>query len=90
MRIQDPVLVEQPPRTWSPSIHTVTNDVMEDDNKHYVTVWMEGDHVSGEPMVAAEHELSEVGWFRWSELPSPLFKCLENLVQKRSYPGHGA
>ena len=70
--------------------HAVTNDVMEDENKHYVTVWMEGDHVSGEPRVAAEQELNEVGWFRWNDLPSPLFKCLENLIQKRSYPGQGA
>ena len=37
--------------------------------------------------VAAEYELSEVGWFRWDGLPSPLFKCLQNLVEKRGYPG---
>lgn len=64
----------------------VTNDVMEDDGRHYVTVWMQGDYLAGKPRVAAEHEMSEVSWFRWDALPRPLFKCLENLIRERGYP----
>lgn len=63
----------------------VTNDVFEDEGKHYVTVWMEGDYRSGEASVAADYELTEVGWFPWSALPSPLFLPLENLLAGRCH-----
>ena len=57
-----------------------------EDERHYVTVWMEGRHVAGEPSVAAAYELSEVGWFRWDDLPSPLFLSLANLLAGRCHP----
>jgi hypothetical protein len=47
---------------------------------------MEGVHQSGEPAVRAPHEMSEVGWFRWEEFPSPLFLSLENLLAGRCHP----
>lgn len=64
----------------------VTNDVFQDTGRHYVTIWMEGRSVSGEPTIAAEREVSEVGWFAWDSLPEPLFLPLENLVKENSYP----
>jgi 8-oxo-dGTP diphosphatase len=63
----------------------VTNDVFEKTGKHYVTIWMEGKAV-GEPMIAAENEVDEIGWFAWDSLPQPLFLPLENLVKENSYP----
>src|SRR5947209_504762 len=30
---------------------TATNDYFPDDNKHYVTIWVESDWVSGEPSI---------------------------------------
>ena len=63
----------------------VTNDVFEKTGRHYVTVWMEGKAV-GEPMIAAEKEVDEIGWFAWESLPQPLFLPLENLVKENSYP----
>ena len=63
----------------------VTNDVFEETGKHYVTVWLEGKPV-GDPFVAAEREVEEIGWFTWDALPQPLFLPLENLVKKNSYP----
>lgn len=72
----------------------ITNDVFEDEEKHYLTVWMEADHRSGEPGVNAVHEMSDVGWFSWDGLPRPLFLPFENLLAGRSYgeperPGGG-
>ena len=61
----------------------VTNDVFEVEGVHYVTVWMEGDYRSGEASVAADHELTEVGWFPWHDLPEPLFLPLRNLREGR-------
>jgi 8-oxo-dGTP diphosphatase len=63
----------------------VTNDVFEEEGKHYITIWLEGKPV-GEPTIAAEQEVEEVGWFPWDHLPQPLFLPLENLVKKNSYP----
>lgn len=63
----------------------VTNDVFEDTSKHYITVWMDGKPV-GEPFIAAEQEVEEIGWFAWDALPQPLFLPLENLVRKNTYP----
>jgi 8-oxo-dGTP diphosphatase len=65
--------------------HAVTNDVFEETGKHYVTVWLAGKSV-GEPSIAAEREVEEVGWFAWDALPQPLFLPLENLVKENSYP----
>lgn len=64
---------------------TVTNDIFESSSRHYVTLWMEGTSI-GEPTIAAEREVSEIGWFAWDALPEPLFLPLENLIKKNSYP----
>jgi 8-oxo-dGTP diphosphatase len=63
----------------------VTNDIFDATGRHYITLWMEGELI-GEPTIAAEREVSEMGWFAWDELPEPLFIPLENLVKKNSYP----
>ena len=63
----------------------VTNDIFEETGKHYVTVWLEGIPV-GEPFIAAEREVEDLGWFDWYALPQPLFLPLENLVKENSYP----
>ncbi|MFP3947906.1 MAG: GNAT family acetyltransferase [Longimicrobiales bacterium] len=63
----------------------VTNDVFEDEGKHYVTVWMDADYRSGEASVAADYELTEVGWFPWDYLPEPLFLPLLNLLEGRCH-----
>src|SRR5262245_38591618 len=63
----------------------VTNDIF-DQEKHYATLWMEGRSITEKPTIAAENEVDEIGWYRWEELPEPLFLPLENLIKKNSYP----
>jgi 8-oxo-dGTP diphosphatase len=63
----------------------MTNDVFEDEGKHYITVWMEAEYSGGEPEVKAAHEMSSVGWFAWDHLPVPLFLALDNLLAGRCY-----
>jgi len=65
----------------------ITNDIFGREEKHYITIWMEGRYVSGEPVVNSEREASEVGWFPWHALPQPLFLPMENLLNGRGYPG---
>jgi len=64
----------------------VTNDVFEPEGRHYVTVWLEGEYLAGEPAVRSTRELSDVRWFPWDRLPEPLFLPLENLLAGRGYP----
>lgn len=64
----------------------VTNDIFEVEGKHYITLWMGGEHLSGEPKVNAAYEMSEVGWFSWDELPEPLFLSFRNLLAGQCYP----
>ena len=62
----------------------VTNDVFEREAKHYVTLWFEAEHASGEAAALAGDELDAVGWFGEDELPEPLFPPLRKLLQGRT------
>ncbi len=64
----------------------VTNDVFESEHYHTVTVWMSGECVAGEPRVLAPDEESEVGWFGWDALPSPLYIPFANFLAGHTYP----
>jgi 8-oxo-dGTP diphosphatase len=56
------------------------NDVMAAEGKHYVTLWFEADHVSGEPTVVAPQETESVGWHPIDDMPEPRFVMFENLL----------
>ncbi len=64
----------------------VTNDIFEEEGRHYITLWMDCQTSSQAPFIAAEEEVTELGWFAWDALPSPLFLPLENLLKQNSYP----
>lgn len=56
-----------------------TNDVFEAEDKHYVTLFVAAHSAVGEPALFEPDKCSEWRWFRWSELPSPLFQPLATL-----------
>jgi 8-oxo-dGTP diphosphatase len=64
----------------------ITNDVFDVIGKHYISIWMESEYSSGEPFIAAEYEVAEIGWFTWEALPKPLFLPFEHLINGESYP----
>ena len=64
----------------------ITNDVFETEQKHYVTIWLAGKYVSGEPIIHASHEMSAISWFSWDALPEPLFLPFEHLLTGQCYP----
>jgi 8-oxo-dGTP diphosphatase len=65
---------------------TVTNDVFEDSGKHYVTLIMVADYVSGEAELL-EPEKSEVWqWFDWSAPPEPLFLPIRHAIDQGFTP----
>jgi 8-oxo-dGTP diphosphatase len=64
----------------------ITNDVFVAEGKHYITIWMQGTYLSGDPAQFAADEVAEAGWFAWGALPQPLFLPLENLLEGRGDP----
>jgi len=51
----------------------VTNDIFDEENKHYVTIWMTSYWKSGEPEILEPHKCLEWRWVDFESLPEPLF-----------------
>ncbi len=59
----------------------VTNDYFKEENKHYVTIWMLSDYLSGEAKIMEPDKYIEQNWFDFDHLPSPLFLPWEQLLK---------
>ena len=55
-----------------------TNDIMTADDKHYVTLFVVAD-CEGEPELKEPDRCEGWQWFKWDELPAPLFLPIANL-----------
>jgi len=64
----------------------VTNDVLDDVGKHYVTIWMRGEAKDAVTSVEDTAEIAEVGWFSPREMPGTLHKFFLNLIFGRCMP----
>lgn len=51
----------------------ITNDFFQEENKHYVTVWMISDWAAGEEYITEPEKCVAQAWHDFSNLPSPLF-----------------
>jgi len=71
------------------TFRAVTNDLFEAEGRHYITLWMTARTGAGEPMIAAEDEVGEWGWFDLEHLPQPLFLPLHNLLSGNTLSGEG-
>jgi 8-oxo-dGTP diphosphatase len=65
----------------------ITNDVLALEQRHYVTVWMEGAHLSGQATVTYPDKVQDVVWAPWDALPQPLFLPFQNVLSGRQYLG---
>ena len=66
----------------------MTNDIIVDAGRHYVTIWMRGDADGSEPVIGDTAEIAEIGWFEADSLPSPLHVYFDNLLAGRCLPAH--
>ncbi len=60
----------------------LTNDFMPDEQKHYITIFVEAEYAGGE-LRKNDAESSEAGWFDMESLPSPLFISLKNFLENK-------
>lgn len=56
-----------------------TSNVFAAEQKHYVTLFVTAHSAVGEPQLCEPNKCSGWHWFRWSELPEPLFAPLASL-----------
>jgi 8-oxo-dGTP diphosphatase len=66
----------------------LTNDVLDDIQKHYVTIWMRGDAHESATTIDDVSEIAEVGWFSQAEMPAHLHKFLLNLIAGHCFPAN--
>jgi len=57
-----------------------TNDYFEREGKHYVTLFVLAAYDGGTPEVKEPDKCKELRWFRWDDLPTPLFLPIRNLM----------
>jgi 8-oxo-dGTP diphosphatase len=60
---------------------TITNDIFSAEDRHYVTIFMVCDYAEGDLTIMEPEKCEAWQWFRWGELPRPLFLPLENLLK---------
>ena len=61
---------------------TVTNDIFQAEEKHYITIFMLADYDSGEVKVMEPTKCEKWEWFLWRQLPQPLFVPIQNLLKE--------
>lgn len=64
----------------------LTNDIFEQENKHYITVFMLCDYKSGVVRNVESHKCEKWEWFTWNKLPAPLFIPIQNLQKQEFDP----
>lgn len=65
------------------------NNFFASEGKHYITLFVTARCPTGKPRVLDPNKCSTWQWFRWSELPQPLFAPLASLVRS-GYESHNA
>ena len=58
-----------------------TNDVFIEADKHYVTLFVIAEYDSGELKVMEPDKCDQWQWFRWNDLPQPLFLPIRNFLK---------
>ena len=60
---------------------TFTNDMFENENKHYVTLFVLADYVEGEAKIMEPNKCLGWSWHEWNKLPEPLFLPIKHLIE---------
>ncbi|HSX23623.1 MAG TPA: NUDIX domain-containing protein [Candidatus Saccharimonadales bacterium] len=63
-----------------PTFVTCTNDIFKEDNKHYITIYMRADWISGKPRELEPGKMGGWTWYEWTQLPEQLFFPFSNLL----------
>ena len=67
----------------------LTNDVFQQDAKHFITIWMVASVAERAPLSRLSEEVDAADWFPLVSLPSPLFPPFARLMGGESLPPIG-
>ena len=59
-----------------------TNDIFQQEGKHYITLFVLADCTSGEPVLKEPEKCEKWDWRRWGDLPRPFFLPMANLLEQ--------
>ncbi len=59
-----------------------TNDLFQQEQKHYVTLFVMADHSHGQLALMEPDKCEQWDWFDWDDLPKPKFLPLVNLLKQ--------
>jgi 8-oxo-dGTP diphosphatase len=62
-------------------IGTFTNDIFENENKHYITIFTLTEIESGEVKIMEPEKCEKWEWFDWNDLPDNIFMPMRNLIK---------
>ncbi len=60
-----------------------TNDLFFEEDKHYATIWVQCDWVSGRPVITEPDKLVKLEWRTFANLPQPLFLPWQQLKEAK-------
>jgi 8-oxo-dGTP diphosphatase len=63
-----------------------TNDIFVREGKHYITLFVIAEYDSWVVEVREPGQSAGWGWFAWDDLPRPLFRPIENLLEVNFNP----
>jgi 8-oxo-dGTP diphosphatase len=58
-----------------------TNDIFHEERRHYITLFVVADYVSGDIEAREPEKCERWEWFEWKDLPRPLFLPIQNLLK---------
>lgn len=64
----------------------LTNDIYSEENKHYITIFMQGEYAGGEVKVMEPEKAERWDWYKWDEMPKPLFLPIVHLLEQGYNP----
>ncbi len=70
-----------------PRFACLTNDIHAD-GKHNVTLWFTAEPDDPDQPLEVSSESAAIGWFRWDELPDPLYRSFRNYLDGPTWPAH--
>lgn len=59
-----------------------TNDIFNQEQKHYVTLFVSAQYESGDLEIKEPDKCEKWGWFYWDKLPEPMFLPLKNFLKQ--------
>jgi 8-oxo-dGTP diphosphatase len=70
---------------YEPQLH-YTRDKFKNEKKDYFTFYQKAKYIGGIPKIMEPNKCLEWKWFRWDNLPKPLFLPIENLIKQKYNP----